>query len=216
MAHSPAEPIAAVRKSVPNTERSARTREKLLLATIDCLYRLGYHETSTSVVLKQAGVSRGAMLHQFPTKADLMLATSEYIRNLRGEAHRRKLHGVTDDYEHLDKRVDILWGEMKTPSGVARIEIMLGSRSDPLFAARFNELNQELETAHKDRFWMLAERLGVEDRALSDSVVQLFAASLRGLAVDALQPGSKKKVDAAVELLKRYHRLLIADLAAKS
>jgi len=212
LAVSPKTRIGAVKVRVPNVERSARTREKLILTTVQCLYELGYHETSTTVVIERAGVSRGAMLHQFPTKADLMIATSEYIRGLRGQAHRDGLDGVDDPRQRLAKMVDILWGELKGPTGIARIEIMLGSRSDPEFGARFAGLNRELEEAHKERIWVLAQRLGFTDRKLSDALTQLYAASLRGLAIDALQR-NPSDLDAAVNLLKRYHVLLIEDVA---
>src|SRR5690242_8997390 len=84
-------PKAAKKVRVPNAERSATTRLKLVEATIQCLYELGYHQTSTVVVTKRAKVSRGAMLHHFPSKADLMMAAMEYIRSKRGEAHRKHL-----------------------------------------------------------------------------------------------------------------------------
>ena len=206
---SPARKPAKVR--VPNAVRSARMRKKLIQATIDCLYRYGYHATSTNVVIAHAGVSRGALLHQFSTKADLMIATSEYIREHRREAHAKGLERVTDPREQLDKLVDILWAEMKDPTGVARIEIMLGSRSDPEFADRFSALNAELEQVHKDRMWVRAQAIGFTDRKLVDALTQLYAAALRGLAIDATQGRASPDIEAAVQLMKRYHRLLVAD-----
>jgi AcrR family transcriptional regulator len=50
-------------------ERSATTRARLLDATIDCLSELGYTNTTTTEIAKRAGLSRGAQLHHFPTKA---------------------------------------------------------------------------------------------------------------------------------------------------
>jgi AcrR family transcriptional regulator len=82
---------APARIRVPNVERSAATRAKLLKATIDCLYEVGYHQTSTVLVTERAKVSRGSMLHHFPTKADLMMATSEYIVGLRRDLHRARI-----------------------------------------------------------------------------------------------------------------------------
>jgi len=206
---SPVKPQGKVR--VPNAERSARMRKKLIEATIDCLYRYGYHATSTNVVIAHAGVSRGALLHQFSTKADLMIAVSEYIREHRKEAHRKGLENITDPHEKLDRLVDILWSEMKGPTGVARIEIMLGSRSDAEFADRFVELNQRLEQTHKDRMWARAQELGFTDRKVVDALVQLYAAALRGLAIDATQKSASRDIEAAVELLKRYHRMLVKE-----
>src|SRR5262245_21898426 len=74
---------ARARVRVPNAERSAATRGKLLEATIQCLAELGYHQTSTVIVTERAGVSRGSMLHHFPTKADLMMAAAQHIRERR-------------------------------------------------------------------------------------------------------------------------------------
>jgi AcrR family transcriptional regulator len=205
---SPATPkIAKIR--TPNAVRSERMRLKLLEATIQCLYDLGYHETSTVAVTKRAGVSRGAMLHQFPTKADLMIATVEYISQLRGTAHQTASEGITDHRVRYGMLVDTLWGEMKQPSGVARIEIMLGSRSDPAFRDRFAKENQRLESLHKEAIWRLAQNLGFTDRALTDSMTQLYAAALRGLAIDAIQPHAGKEIEGAVDLLKGYHLMLL-------
>ena len=186
---------------VPNAERSARTRNKLILATIDCLHRYGYHATSTNVVIAHAGVSRGALLHQFSTKADLIMAVSEYIRDRRGEVHRKGLENVTDEREQVDRLVNILWAEMRGPTGIARIEIMLGSRSDPELADRFSALNQQLERAHKDLMWERAQRIGFTDRKVVDAFVQLYAAALRGLAIDSTQGVVSPDIERAVELL---------------
>ncbi len=135
----------------PNVARTAATRAKLLKATIDCLYELGYHPTSTVVVTERAKVSRGAMLHHFPTKADLMMAASEHIVELRREMHASRLDKLKTDREKFLALIDVLWEAFETPSGIARIEIMLGSRSDAELGPRFRELNDQLEERHKER-----------------------------------------------------------------
>ena len=123
-------PRKAARARVPNVERSALTRLRLVEATVQCLYELGYHQTSTVVVTQRAQVSRGAMLHHFPSKADLMMATMDHIRGKRGEAHRKHLEKITTEREQFLQLIDVLWEEFQTPTGVARIELMLGSRND--------------------------------------------------------------------------------------
>jgi AcrR family transcriptional regulator len=198
---------------VPNAERSANTRLKLVEATIQCLYELGYHQTSTVVVTKRAKVSRGAMLHHFPSKADLMMAAMEYIRTQRGDAHRKHLERFKTEHEQFLQLIDVLWEEFQTPTGVARIELMLGSRNDPDLRPRFSELNLELERKHKERIWARAERLGIKDRKKIDAFVQLYAAALRGLAIDALWPQSMPDIKGAVALLKEAQINLIASLS---
>jgi AcrR family transcriptional regulator len=195
---------APARVRVPNAERSAATRGKLLDATIQCLYELGYHQTSTVIVTERAGVSRGSMLHHFPSKADLMMAAANHIREHRRDAHKAHLDKFPTEREKFLQLVDILWIEFQTPSGIARIEMMLGSRSDPELGPRFRQLNAELEDLHKERIWERAQRLGIKDRKKINAFVQLYAAAIRGLAIDALWPRSVPDIKAAVALLKEF------------
>jgi AcrR family transcriptional regulator len=199
----------------PNVARTAATRAKLLKATIDCLYELGYHQTSTVVVTERAKVSRGAMLHHFPTKADLMMAASEHIVELRREIHSDRLDKLKTDREKFLALIDVLWEAFETPSGIARIEIMLGSRSDAELGPRFRELNDRLEERHKERVWARAQQLGIKDRKKVRAFVQLYAAALRGLAIDGLQPGSRVEIKEAVALLKEFQLKMLEDLTRK-
>jgi AcrR family transcriptional regulator len=200
------------RQRTPNVDRSAATRAKLLVATIECLYELGYHQTSTVIVTERAKVSRGAMLHHFPTKADLMMAVSEQIVELRRDLHAERLGKLGTDREKFLHLIDVLWEAFETPSGIARIEIMLGSRSDPEIGPRFHALNEVLEARHKDRVWARAEAIGVKDKRKIRAFVQLYAAALRGLAIDSLWPHSRPDIKGAVALLKEFQLHMLEQL----
>lgn len=63
----------------PKQDRSKRTREKLLEATIEMLAGRGWPVTTVGAVAERAGVSRGAAQHHFPTREDLMIAALEYM-----------------------------------------------------------------------------------------------------------------------------------------
>jgi len=206
---------AHARARVPNVERSALTRLRLVEATVQCLYELGYHQTSTVVVTQRAKVSRGAMLHHFPSKADLMMATMDHIRGKRGEAHRKHLEKITTEREQFLQLIDVLWEEFQTPTGVARIELMLGSRNDPELGPRFSKLNLELEGIHKELIWSRAQRLGIRNRKKVDAFTQLYAAAVRGLAIDALWPQSMPDIKGAIALLKEAQLNLLETLAEK-
>jgi AcrR family transcriptional regulator len=60
-------------------------RQRLLEATVQCLAEYGWAGTSTTLVSQRAGVSRGAQLHHFPTKADLVVAAVEHLGTIRRE-----------------------------------------------------------------------------------------------------------------------------------
>lgn len=206
---------SAIRVRTPNVERSATTRLKLIEATIQCLYELGYHQTSTVVVTQRARVSRGAMLYHFPSKADLMMAAAEHIREHRRGAHRTHMEKFRTERERFLQLIDVLWAEFQTPTGVARIELMLGSRTDPDLGPRFSELNMALEKRHKELVWALAQKMGIRNRKKVDAFVQLYAAAVRGLAIDALWPQSMPDIKGAVALLKEAQVDLLDSLTEK-
>lgn len=58
-------------------------RSKLLEATVSCLVECGWAGTTTVEVSQRAGVSRGAQLHHFPSKKDLVVAAVEHVSKLR-------------------------------------------------------------------------------------------------------------------------------------
>jgi TetR/AcrR family transcriptional repressor of nem operon len=50
------------------------SRDKLLDATFEEVYRYGYHGASTASILKKAGVPKGSMYHHFSSKQGMVLA----------------------------------------------------------------------------------------------------------------------------------------------
>lgn len=57
-----------------NVERTARTRGKLLAAGQKLFAASGFADTSTEDILREAGVTRGALYHHFRDKAELFEA----------------------------------------------------------------------------------------------------------------------------------------------
>lgn len=193
------------RQPTPNHERSATTRARILNAAITCLYELGYHQTSTVVVAREAGLSRGTMLHHFPSRADLMIAVAQEVCVVRGDFHRRRLSKLKSRREQFLALIDVLFEANLSPTGVARLELMMGTRSDPDVAEQFDEMNAALDRRHKKNIWGLAKGLGItraEDRPKVDAFVQLYTAAVRGLAIDALRESTRPGAEASIKLLK--------------
>ena len=67
---------AAASQRRTQAERSATTQGKLLVAALECLVEHGYGGTTTTLVAERAGVSRGAQLHHYPTRAALVAASA--------------------------------------------------------------------------------------------------------------------------------------------
>jgi AcrR family transcriptional regulator len=174
-------PVAAVRRSprTPQQQRSLLTRQRLLDATVACLVEYGWSGTTTTLVADRAGVSRGAQLHHYPSKASLVLAAVEHLAGrraaeLRSEAARPQAQSAA---ERVDVVVDLLAATFTGPLFVAALELWMAARTD-------TELRSALVP--------LEERFGREIHALT---VEL-------LLVDETQPGVREMVQATLDLMR--------------
>jgi AcrR family transcriptional regulator len=118
-----------------NVDRSAATRSQILDATIRALYQFGYGAVTNHLVAELAGVSRGAMMHHFPTRQALMVGAMDFIF-AKLTAHRvAELEKCEPGLPRFRRIVDLAFQIASSPAGVAHNEIRAGSRSDPGIAA---------------------------------------------------------------------------------
>ncbi len=113
-------------------ERSAETRRRLLDATLECLHELGYAGTSTPEIARRARVSRGAQLHHFKRKEELVVSALEYVFDLRLARFRQVAAELPLEPEARVKAlIDLLWPQFKGPVFYAWLELVVASRTDP-------------------------------------------------------------------------------------
>jgi AcrR family transcriptional regulator len=105
-------------------------RARLLQATVDCLIESGYVNTTTTAVVARAGVSRGAILHHFPTKADLVATAVEYVLEQRNAKFRETFSKLPRDETFVDAVIASLWKEVDGEMFHAWIELVVASRTD--------------------------------------------------------------------------------------
>jgi AcrR family transcriptional regulator len=110
-------------------ERSAATRARIIAATIDALVELGHAGTTTLEVQRRAEVSRGALLHHFPSRAELLVAAVyelfEAQRDVVGPEvlRAREIGGI-------DAGIDVLWMSFNSPLAIAIDELWSAARND--------------------------------------------------------------------------------------
>src|SRR5438477_2812453 len=130
-----------------NEERSAQTRAKVLDATVDCLIELGYAGTTTTLISERAGVSRGAQLHHFPTKAELVAAAVEHLANRLGQDLQQEAAALPADGDRVTAAIDLLWSRFSTPLFPAWLELWVAARTDPELAASLRPLEDRVKRA---------------------------------------------------------------------
>jgi AcrR family transcriptional regulator len=118
-------------------------RGRLLQATVDCLVDFGYAGTTTTAVVKRAGVSRGAILHHFPTKADLVATAVGFVLERRNEDFKRNFSRLPRDDRLIDAVLDALWKEVNGPTFYAWLELIVASRTNPALHKKVNPIAEQ-------------------------------------------------------------------------
>src|SRR3979411_2007656 len=75
-------------------ERTEATRTRIPKAAANLIRRRGYAKFRTADVAAEAGLSRGAQLHHFPTKDSLVVATLKYVFEQAQIQSRRRASAV--------------------------------------------------------------------------------------------------------------------------
>jgi AcrR family transcriptional regulator len=162
----------------PQQERSRATQQRLLEATVDCLVEHGWSGASTTVIAERAGVSRGAQLHHYPTRAALVLAAVEHLAERRAAEIRAEATALAVDRDRrVDQVIDMLAAAFTGPLFVAALEVWVAARTD-----------EELRIA----LVPLEARVGREMHRLA---VDLLGA-------DETRPGVREAVQATLDLLR--------------
>src|SRR5262245_19162593 len=134
----------AVRERRTQAERSASTRKRLLQATVECLDQLGYAGATTPEIARRAGLSRGAQLHHFPTRTDLVVSAFEHLFERRRDDFLRAFRERPQGSEPIATAIDILWTLISGPTFHAWLELVVAARTDPELKPRVAALTKRL------------------------------------------------------------------------
>jgi len=160
---------------VPQEERSRATRSRLLEAAVHCLAEYGYAGSSTTLVSERAGVSRGAQLHHFPSKAHLLAAAVEHLARVRGEELAARASAVAPGNRR--EVLEMLAGHFTSPVFDAALELWVAARTDPELLAALAPLER---------------RIGREAHQLT----------VTALGADESVPGTRELVQATLDLVR--------------
>ncbi len=126
-------------------ERRAKTRAALLDATIDCLVEDGYAGATTTRIVERAGVSRGAQVHHFPTKAELVAEAVRHLAERRAAEFLEEARAVPARGRHrFERMLDLLWGIHTGPLFAASVELWVAARADEDLRLRLVEVEREI------------------------------------------------------------------------
>jgi AcrR family transcriptional regulator len=162
-------------------ERRAATRAALLDATIDCLIEYGYANTTTTKVVERAGVSRGAQVHHFQTKASLVAEAVVHLAQRREAELRREMERLPQGRDRITSALDMLWKVHSGPLFQAALELWVAARTDHELRASLVPVERDMivktrELSHE----LFGEHSGAPD---FNANLQTALAAMQGLAM---------------------------------
>lgn len=164
-------------------ERTATSRARILDAAVACLIESGYTGATTLRIQARAGVSRGRLLHHFPSREQLLVAASRHLATERLRRTGERIAGFTGDLttgQRLDRAIELMWQTFSEPHFWAAVELWTAARTNDDLRAVL--LPQEREVgatvrAGMDRFY--GSELAAHPRYVQ--VRDLLFTSMRGV-----------------------------------
>jgi AcrR family transcriptional regulator len=184
--------LEAVRLPRTQQQRREETRRALLDAAVESLIEVGFARTTTLEVQRRANVSRGALLHHFPSKAELLVAAVDHLAEMRAREMKAFASQLPPErVNHGDADPDA------APGTDARTDVVLGLLWQ-CFSGTFFQVAMELRTAARTDP-ELRRVLTIAERSLRDRIVAQ-SRTLFGRAV-AEHPGLERALDLTLQLM---------------
>ena len=134
-------------------ERRSHTRRVLIDATLASLSELGYPATTTLEVERRAGVSRGARLHHFPTKAALLSGALDFLCDQLSERYAPAFAASPSrkqERQRIRAGLHELFTLFQHPYYVAVLELSVAARTDKELQAQLRRVSERSRTLALD------------------------------------------------------------------
>ncbi|GAB2718738.1 TetR/AcrR family transcriptional regulator [Nocardia thraciensis] len=176
-----ARPVVSKPQRRTQEQRSSEMRVRLLDATIDCLVEYGYAGTTTPRVAERAGVTRGAQVHHFGSKTDLVVAAISHLAQRRTDAAMQELGRFRAEGDPVAAVLEFLWELHQGPLFVAAMELWVAGRVDRVLAAEMAKVEPFVNNAV---LTAVAQLVPDEvDRKIARDFVYTAMDALRGILV---------------------------------
>lgn len=193
----------------PKQDRSRATRARLLESTVHCVASRGWSASTVSVIAADAGISRGALQHHFPTREELVVAALEHMfdeRRLMVEAMAPpQLTGAERVHAVVATLVELYMGDLFR----AALQAWVAAAADPQMLETIQPLERRFaRSVHA----AAVEHLGVDDDdPHARTLIQTTLDLARGLALaDLLTDDSKRRR----RIVRTWSQMLAAELGA--
>jgi AcrR family transcriptional regulator len=166
------------------------TREKVIRAAIECIYREGFHAAHTNRIAEEADVSWGVLQYHFGDKDGLLQAVMDYIfTDFAATLEATSLQGA-DLQQRVRQLIDVVWALVSKKEYRVSIAILRNAGKDQ--SSSINGQKQLNRWAKKtSQLWDELFADNIREPQQSEIARHLLFATLRGM-VDEINPRSIK------------------------
>lgn len=193
-----------------NVDRSAATRRQILEATVRCLDQWGYGAVTNIKVADAAGVSRGAMMHHFPTRQALIVATIEFAYASQSVFRAAELAKVPPGLDRFRRIMDLSYTTQRMPEGMTLNEIRIGSRSDPEIREAVTPMMSTISEDYVRMISEVAKEAGLKSDREMRGLIGTTAMASRALAINTFTYPSSRVAENVLWTLQCMREDLIA------
>jgi AcrR family transcriptional regulator len=186
-------PLAPPRRRT-QAERTAETRLRILKAAANLIRRRGYARFRTAEVATEAGVSRGAQLHHFPTKDSLVVATLEYVFEQAQILSRRRAAVVNRPRDLIEAVIEDAKEFFFSQHFMVAIDIVLSTSTDQAVRKKILDISRKARRP-VEAAWAEALAASNVPPTVAADVVALTLGVVRGMALRTLWDNDPKWFD---------------------
>ncbi|WP_447752707.1 TetR/AcrR family transcriptional regulator [Sphingopyxis fribergensis] len=183
-------------------DRSAATRAKVIAAARDVLCAQGYSGATMHAIRDAAGMSLGAIQHQFPTKAKIMAAVAAEFSAYRTRIYVEAIRRGTTPRESMENLIDANFRMVSRPEMAAVLEIHLARRNDPDLDREVGPSTRRFDRRVRLWAYSILHAAGIREDAAHQSLQLLNNAVTRGLTVEYIRNPDAAVVERAIGIWK--------------
>jgi AcrR family transcriptional regulator len=187
----PATPRPKARRT--QEERSGEMKQRILAAAFEVLKERGIAGFTTPEVARRAGVSRGAQVHHFPSKHELVVAAMEHVFQLAlahglGLAKTAKLSN-----RPLEALIQDASAFYFSDYFYVGLDMLLAGAKDPAFKDAAVQVVRNYRRPVEQAWLSVMRELGLSE-AVSEDLLLLTVSLVRGLGIRALWSPEPERV----------------------
>ncbi|MCE8027104.1 TetR/AcrR family transcriptional regulator [Halomonas daqingensis] len=178
--------------AVLQARKSENTRQTILKAAIEEILTEGIHHATTINIAQRAGMSRGAILHHYPTRDELMHAALEKVLLEELESFKELTKQAKSKEITLDELLDHIWEHFSGPMFMVSLEYLTAARTNKEIKGVLMPLARDFNNSIEEIWGTM-----VPDPHLREATLHSTLCMMRGMSLQSIwreDPGFSERL----------------------